>query len=65
MAVGDTADNVSSRRLDPLPNVLVCEVLRESLGLEWVGVELGGSDCCVRMGGVTTRDVVILFEDRS
>lgn len=64
IAVGDTAERVSNRKLDPLPNVLACEVLRESLGREVLG--LGEIICCfVRMGGVTTIGVVILFEDSS
>ena len=64
IAVGDTADNVYSRKLDPLPNVLACEVLSESLGRVCRGFE-GARGCWVRRGGVTIREVVILFEDRS
>ena len=64
IAVGDTADSVSNRRLDPLPNVLACEVLRESLGRDWRGSGVG-SDCWVRNGGVTIIVEAILFEARS
>lgn len=64
MAVGDTAESVSRRRLDPLPNVRAWVVLRESFGRDWWEEE-GGWEGWVRIGGVTMRDVVILLGGRS
>jgi hypothetical protein len=64
IAVGDTAERVSKRRLDPFPNVLVCEVLRDSLGRDCRGWAVDG-DSCECEGGVTTKEVVILLDDRS
>lgn len=64
IAVGDTADSVSNRKLEPFPNVLACDVLRESLGRDCRESVLG-SEGCVRNGGVTTMEVVILLEVRA
>lgn len=56
MMVGDMAERVSKRRLDPLPKVRVCAVLRESLGRP--GLDCGDSscDCCELM----TSELAIL-----
>lgn len=59
MIVGDTADRVSKRRLDPFPKVLVWAVLRESFGLLLDDVGEDGCICCEHKG-VITREVVIL-----
>jgi hypothetical protein len=63
MMVGDTAERVSSRKLDPFPKVLVCAVLSESFGLGLVDLEGEEGCCCERSAGAMIREVVILCDE--
>jgi hypothetical protein len=58
--VGDIADRVSKRKLDPLPKVRVCAVLRESLGRPDLDCGESSCDCCECSAGLITKEVAIL-----
>jgi len=61
--VGDMAESVSSRKLEPLPNVLVCAcaILRESFGRPGLDGD-ERSSCCEWRAGLSTREAAILSD---
>lgn len=63
--MGETAERVSSRRLEPLPKVRICCVLRDSFGrLGDRGSDAVAVGCAwIGGGGSIAREVVIVAGD--